>query len=134
MLYKYLFYSVSYLVKKYDRLWDVGDTYYVGGGMTIGMVISLTLINIMDISGAIIYNEILLLRYPWLTYLPLILGLIVTFYLGFKKKHLKIYEEIKNLSDVSKRRLRVINVIHLVLVFIVFFNMKSILAFFDLIQ
>jgi hypothetical protein len=31
MLYKYLFYGVSYYVKKYDNLWNVGETYYVGG-------------------------------------------------------------------------------------------------------
>jgi hypothetical protein len=28
MLYKYLSYSVSYVVKKYDRIWNVGDIYY----------------------------------------------------------------------------------------------------------
>lgn len=133
MIYKYLFYSVSYIVKKYDKIWDVGDTYYVGGGMSIGMVISLTLINIMDISGALIYNEMLLLRFPSLTYLPLVLGLIVTFYLGYKKRHHKIYETIDNYSHARKSKLRIINIIHLILVFFVFFNMKAILEFFNLI-
>lgn len=37
MLYKYLFYGISYYVKKYDNLWNVGETYYVGGGLYLSV-------------------------------------------------------------------------------------------------
>lgn len=133
MLYKYLFYSVSFLVKRYDRYWKVGDTYFVGGAMTVGMVISLSLINIMDIIGAAFYNERVLLRFPTLTYLPLVLGLVVILYLSYKKRHCKVYTEVAHLNETKKRIYKTLNIIHIALVFGVFLNMNPILEFFDLI-
>jgi hypothetical protein len=132
MIYKYLFFSVSYIVKKYDAFWKVGDTYYVGGGMMVGMVVSLSIINTMDLASAFLYNEMFLLNYPSLKFLPLILGLAVTVYLGVGKRHEKIYTEVERLGK-NKTLYKILNIIHLIIVFGLFFNMTPILKFFNLI-
>ncbi len=132
MIYKYLFYSVSYIVKKYDSFWKVGETYYVGGGMMVGMVVSLSIVNILDVSAALLHNERFILIYPSVKYLPLILGLAVTVYLGVGKRHEKIYTEVERLGK-KKTLYKILNIIHLIIVFGLFFNMTPILKFFNLI-
>jgi hypothetical protein len=133
MIYKYLFYSVSYIVKKYDSFWKVGETYYVGGGMMVGMVVSLSIVNILDVSAALLHNERFILIYPSVKYLPLILGLAVTVYLGVGKRHEKIYTEVEQLGKYKKTLYKILNIIHLIIVFGLFFNMTPILKFFNLI-
>jgi len=133
MIYKYLFYSVSYIVKKYDSFWKVGETYYVGGGMMVGMVVSLSIVNILDVSAALLHNERFILIYPSVKYLPLILGLAVTVYLGVGKRHEKIYSEVERLGKYKKTLYKILNIIHLIIVFGLFFNMTPILKFFNLI-
>lgn len=134
MLYKYLFYAVSYYVKKYDHFWDVGETYYIGGGMTVGMVISISIINLIDIFGSFIFHERLLIKFQFLKYLPLVLGLLITVYLGYSGKHLQVYKEIIEMDPAKKKKYKYANILHVIIVFLVFFNMDNILQFFKLID
>ncbi|MCL2132150.1 MAG: hypothetical protein FWH36_06855 [Lentimicrobiaceae bacterium] len=126
MLYKYLFYSVSYLVKKYDHLWNVGDTYYVGGAMAIGLTIGTCILNLLDIIGIFFLTQMLWHQFDLLSYLPLLLGLLFVFIFGYKKRHIKIYEEVKNMDLNRKKKYKILNIIHIFLVWGLFFNMKSI--------
>ena len=134
MLYKYLFYAVSYYEKKYDHIWNVGETYYVGGGMTVGMVISLSIINLIDIIGAYFFHERLLIQLQFLKYLPLVLGLSITVYLGYSNRHLHVYKEIVDMNAHKRRKYKYANILHLLFVFLTFFNMRPILEFFKLLE
>lgn len=60
MLYKYLFYSFSYFIKKYDKLWDVGNTYYVFGAGHIGLMIYASIMNVLFIIEILFLMKILL--------------------------------------------------------------------------
>ena len=51
MLYKYLFYGYSYYVKKFDWFGAAGETYYVGGALTVGLTIDILLFNLYRIAG-----------------------------------------------------------------------------------
>ena len=116
MLYKYMFYGYSYLIKKYDYLFDVGETYYVGGGMFVGLTIAGQLLIIYDVIGVLYCRELLNMPYLYI-YLPVVLCLAVTIYLGVTKKHYKIYEEIKNLPPKKKRMYKILNIIHIILTY-----------------
>lgn len=129
MLYKYMFYGYSYLVKKYDHLYDVGETYYVGGGMFIGLTIAGQLLIIYRIIGILYYRELLDMPYLYI-FLPLVLGLAITIYLGVTKKHDKIYEEIKNLNPKKKRMYKVLNIIHIILTYGIFLALSDYIRYY----
>ena len=99
MLYKYLFYGVSYYVKKYDYLWDVGETYYVGGAMMVGMTINTLLFNIYSIIGVLWMPQWLEYKFTFASRCwPLIIPLAIAIYLGVTGKHKAIYDQVRNLS------------------------------------
>jgi hypothetical protein len=134
MLYKHLFFVISYFVKKYDKFWNVGETYYVGGGMIVGITIAATLINLLNIIGGIFFHKILWLEFRILIYLPLFLGIITTIYLGRKGRHLKFYEEVQNLKQSEKKKYGILNIYHVFIVYLIFTNIKPLLIFFNLIN
>lgn len=118
MLYKYLFYSYSYYIRKYDRLWDVGETYYVGGALTVGLTINILLFNLHSIVGILWYPEFLNYKHTFWGYLwPLIIPLALAIYLGVTGKYDRIYEEVAHLPSKKKRVYKVLNIIHLIVVF-----------------
>lgn len=118
MLYKYLFYAYSYYIKKYDNLWDVGDTYYIGGGLFVGITINILLFNIHRIIGILWVPQFLKYNYNSLFYQlwPFVIPLTITIYLGVTGKHYKIYDEIANMPPTKKRIYKVLNIIHLLIV------------------
>ena len=117
MLYKYLFYSVSYITKKYDHLWKVEEMYFIGGGLTVGLTIGISIFNLIDIVGILFYHPLLISYIKYTKYLPLILGLSITIYLGMNGRHEKIYNEVKNMNPQRKRIYKVLNIIHIVVVY-----------------
>ena len=127
MLYKYLFYSVSYVTQKYDYLWKVEEMYFIGGGMIVGMTIGISIISLIKIVGILFYHPLLTqhIKYTW--FLPLILGLLITIYLGIKNRHEKIYDEVKNMNPRRKRVYKILNIIHVVFVYGLFFKLSDII-------
>lgn len=118
MLYKYLFYAYSYYVRKYDRFWNVGETYYVGGALTVGLAIDILLFNIYRIIGIIWCPEFLDYKFTfWGRYWPLIIPLALAIYLGVTGKYDRIYDEVARLPPKKKRVYKVLNIIHLIVVF-----------------
>lgn len=118
MLYKYLFYSYSYYIRKYDRLWNVGETYYVGGALTVGLTIDILLFNLHSIVGILWCPEFLNYKYTfWGRYWTLIIPLALAIYLGVTGKYDRIYEEVAHLPSKKKRIYKVLNIIHLIVVF-----------------
>lgn len=131
ILYKHLFYIISRCVKKYDgKLWDVGDTYFIYGGMFIGLIVFVTLVTIWGFVGLFIFPKILLLIFQELFSIvlklfPVIIGVGITIYLHKKRDGEKrccdiIYDEINNFGSKRKRRLLVFQIIHLTIVFALF--------------
>jgi len=118
MLYKYLFYADSYYIKKYDNLWNVGETYYVGGALTVGLTIDILLFNIHSIIGILWCPEFLDYKFTfWGKYWTLIIPLALTIYLGVTGKHRQIYDEVAHLPRKKKLIYKVLNIIHLIVVF-----------------
>jgi len=113
-------------VKKYDRFWDVGNTYYVGGAMIVGVSIAFSISILLDIIGMFFLKQSLWVQFDFLAYLPISLGLLCVFVFGYKKRHIKIYEEVKNMDLEKKRKYKILNIIHIILIWGLFFNMKSI--------
>ena len=120
MLYKYLFYSVSYLIKKYDYLWafwgDTKDIYYLWGAMIVGSTIVTSIINLLDIIGIIFFKQMLWHQSEVLVYLSILLGFLPLFIFRYKKRHIKIYEEVKNMDKKKKKTYKILNIIHIILV------------------
>lgn len=116
-LYKYLFYSISYVIKKYDNLWNVGDTYFVSGGMIIGLTIFVTLWSFYRIFAILFNVELLSILPGWLGWVPVIMGLSVTIYLGTTKKDVEIYNEMASMDKRKKRLYKVLNILHLLIVY-----------------
>lgn len=118
MLYKYLFYGVSYYVKKYDNLWNVGETYYVGGAIFVGMAIDTLLFNIYRLLGILWLPELLNYKFTFLGRIwPLFIPLVIAVYLGITGKHSKIYDEVANMEPKKKRKFKVLNIIHLLIIY-----------------
>ena len=125
MLYKYLFYGVSYYVKKYDNLWNVGETYYVGGAIFVGMAIDTLIFDIYSLLGILWKPELLDCNFTlWGKILPLIIPLASAIYLGVTGKHSKIYDEVANMEPKKKKIYKVLNIVHL-LVFYGFMSISS---------
>lgn len=113
MLYKYLFYGVSYYIKKYDNLWHLGKTYYIEGALSVGMAINTLLFNLYRLLGILWFPK--LLDYEpnyWEQMWPFIIPLIITIYLGITKKHIQIYNEIVHLPPRKKYIYKILNIIH----------------------
>lgn len=127
MIYKYFFYSVSYVTQKYDHLYRVGDQYYIGGGMLVGMTIAISIISIIEVIGILFYHPLLTLHMKYTAYFPLILGLAVTIYLGKGGRYKRIYEEVKNLNPIRKKRYKILNLIHIFFVWGLFFTLSNII-------
>lgn len=127
MLYKYLFYSVSYVIKKYDNLWRVGDIYYVWGAMIVGIMIAGTIMGLMDVFGIIFFRELIWSKWKIFAFLPLALGLLSTMYFGYHKRHEAIYEEVATMDAQSKKKYKVLNIIHIIVVNVIYFNTLALL-------
>lgn len=130
MIYKYLFYSASYFIKKYDKLWNVGDIYYIFGAGWIGLTLSATLIDIIDIIGLIcFYDDIGLylenLRAIYV-YSSIYFVIPSVFYFKYKNRHVKIYNEIKKLDGKRKKTYKVLNVVHIIIVYGLMFFLSTI--------
>lgn len=118
MLYKYLFYAESYYIKKYDNLWDVGETYYVGGALTVGLTIDILLFNIHSIIGILWCPEFLDYKFTfWGKYWTLIIPLALAIYLGVTGKHRQIYDEVAHLPRKKKLIYKILNIVHLIVVY-----------------
>ena len=111
MLYKYLFYSASYVVKKYDRIWNVGDIYFAWGAALVGAFIAFTIMNIMSIIGLFIYRPMIWSNYKILSYLPITLGIISFIYFGYKRRCDTVYEGIKNMDKRKKKIYMILSLI-----------------------
>ena len=95
MLYKYLFYGYSYYVKKFDWFGAAGETYYVGGALTVGLTIDILLFNIHSIMGILWFPEFLDYKFTfWGKYWTLIIPLALTIYLGVTGKNIQVYDEV----------------------------------------
>ena len=121
MLYKYLFYSVSYIIRKYDRFWKVGDTYFVGGAGMVGCFIALTIMSTMSIVGFFIYRPMIWSNYKILIYLPITLVIISCIYFGYKRRCDRVYEEIKNMDKRKKKIYKVLNITHILFILSIYF-------------
>lgn len=121
MLYKYLFYSASYVVKKYDRIWKVEDMYFIWGAGFVGYFIALTIMNIMDIVGIFIYRPMIWSNYKILIYLPITLGIISCIYFGYKRRCDTVYEKIKNMDKRKKKIYKILNIIHILFILSIYF-------------
>ena len=118
MLYKYLFYAESYYIKKYDNLWDVGETYYVGGALTVGLTMDILLFNIHSIIGILWCPEFLDYKFTfWGKYWALIIPLALAIYLGVTGKHRQIYDEVAHLPRKKKLIYKTLNIVHLLVVY-----------------
>lgn len=118
MLYKYLFYAESYYIKKYDNLWDVGETYYVGGALTVGLTMDILLFNIHSIIGILWCPEFLDYKFTfWGKYWALIIPLTLAIYLGVTGKHRQIYDEVAHLPRKKKLIYKTLNIVHLLVVY-----------------
>lgn len=118
MLYKYLFYAESYYIKKYDNLWDVGETYYVGGALTVGLTMDILLFNIHSIIGILWCPEFLDYKFTfWGKYWALIIPLALALYLGVTGKHRQIYDEVAYLPRKKKLIYKALNIVHLLIVY-----------------
>lgn len=131
ILYKHLFYFISRWVKKYDgKLWDVGDTYFIYGGMFIGLLVFVTLVTIWGFIGLFVFPPLLLLISQELFSIilklfPIVIGVGITINLRKKRDGGKrycdiIYDEIDNYGSKRKRRLLIFQIIHLTIVFSLF--------------
>ncbi|MPL88153.1 hypothetical protein SDC9_34169 [bioreactor metagenome] len=126
MLYKYLFYSVSYIVKKYDRLWRVGDVYFISGAFFVGIIIAAKILSLLDIFGFLIYKPLIWQNYKILAFLPLTFGILSCIYFAYKRRCDKIYTEIENMDKNRKRKYKIINIIHVILVLSIYFMLGDI--------
>ena len=121
MLYKYLFYSASYVVKKYDRIWNVGDMYFTWGTGFVGAFIAFTIMNIMSIIGLFIYRPMIWSNYKILSYLPITLGIISFIYFGYKRRCDTVYEGIKNMDKRKKKIYKILNITHILFTLSIYF-------------
>lgn len=121
MLYKYLFYSASYVVKKYDRIWNVGDMYFTWGAGFVGAFIAFTIMNIMSIIGLFIYRPMIWSNYKILSYLPITLGIISFIYFGYKRRCDTVYEKIKNMDKRKKKIYKILNITHILFTLSIYF-------------
>ena len=130
MLYKYLFYSVSYLIKKYDYLWafwgDTKDIYYLWGAMIVGAIIAFSILSLLDIIGIIFLKQALWCQFYVLAYLPISLGVLSLLIFRYKKRYDKIYEEVKNMDKKKKKTYKILNIIHIILVVGLYLSIKDI--------
>lgn len=133
ILYKHIFYIISRWVKKYDgKLWDVGDTYFIYGGMFLALVIFTTVVCIVDWMGLLFFDGILKYVYSdqftlFYKLFPLSVGVGTTFYLykkndGNIRNCDKIYKEIDILDRKKKRNLTALQIVHLSIVFALFIS------------
>lgn len=129
MLYKYLFYSVSYVIKKYDNIWNVGEAYYVTGSAIVGIIIAATILGVMDLLGIIFCNKVIWSQWGVLAYLPLVFAILSIFYFGFHKRHERIYEEMATMDLKRKRTYKILNIIHIVVVNGIYLNTLALLTF-----
>ena len=115
-------------MKKYDgKLWDVGDTYYIYGGMFLALVIFTTVVCIVDWLGILFFDGILRFVYSETfsviySLFPLAIGIGTTIYLHKKHDGIirncdMIYRKIDVLEKKRKRILGVLQIIHLLIVF-----------------
>ena len=118
MLYKYLFYGYSYYVKKFDWFGAAGETYYVGGALTVGLTIDILLFNLYRIAGVLWFPEFLDYKFTfWGKYWTLIIPLALTIYLGVTGKHIQIYDEVAHLPRKKKLIYKILNIFHLIVVY-----------------
>ena len=108
-----MFYSASYVVKKYDRIWNVGDMYFTWGAGFVGAFIAFTIMNIMSIIGLFIYRPMIWSNYKILSYLPITLGIISFIYFGYKRRCDTVYEKIKNMDKRKKKIYKILNITHI---------------------
>ena len=131
MLYKYLFYSFSYFIKKYDKLWDVGNTYYVFGAGHIGLMIYASIMNVLFIIEILFFNENITFFNEHVIentkYLSSITFLSSIFYFKYKNRHIKIYEEMKKIKGNKKKIYKLLNIIHIVFVYMSLFILLGII-------
>lgn len=130
MLYKYLFYASTYYIKKYDWLWNVEDLYYIWGSVALGNIIAFSMMSAMDLVGIFFWHELIWIKWKGFIYLPLVIGLIFIMYFGYKRRCDKVYEEISNLDPKTKRKYKILNIIHITVVMGLYFNAKAILAWY----
>ena len=126
MIYKYLFYSISFLVKKYDRFWNVGNTYFIGGAMLVGIMIAITTLNLLNILGIFFYNPLIWSNYYVLAYLPIMFGLSSVIYFGYKRRCDRVFDEILKMDLQKKIKYKIINVVHVVIVWGIYFMLGDI--------
>lgn len=127
MLYKYLFYSISYLIKKYDRYWNVGEIYFFTGAIVVGVIIATSILVILDLIG-IFFNQVFIWQnYLLLAYLPAAFGFSSAFFFGYKKRHEKIYESVKNMPRKKKRIYSVLNILHIIIVVFIYLSLGNII-------
>ena len=127
MIYKYLFYSVSYVIKKYDRWWNVGEMYFIGGGMIVGMTIATTVFVCINVFEILLQRNLLHNMKYFLSLFPLLLGLFVTICLGINNRHERIYNEVRNMNLQKKKKYKVLNILHLILIWGLFFSFGKII-------
>lgn len=115
-LYKYLFYSYSYVTMKYDDVWQVGDTYFVGGGLVMGWMVTATFLMITEIIGFIFPALALDFWHPYIGYVAACVGIGICIYLGHGRRNDRIYKEMADMDKSKKRVFKILNIIFLIVV------------------
>lgn len=102
----------------------LGDIYYVWGASIVGGIIATSIANLIDIIGLTLIKGLTWGK-PFI-YLTLLITILSIIYFGHKNRHEVIYEEMKNLNPKVKRKYRILNIIHVVLVLGIFFTLSDI--------
>ncbi len=129
MIYKYLFYGVSYYVKKYDHLWHVEETYFYNAGLVVGLTIAFSIINIIRLY-AIFYDHSLLMahRPTWVIVgFPVFCAALSNLYFGRKRRCDKVYKEVKNMDKKKKKVYKILNLVHVIVVWCTFFILSDVI-------
>lgn len=125
MLYKYLFYSFSYFIKKYDRLWDVGSTYYIFGAGHIGLILCVSIINVLFLIEILFFKDNTTYFnaniFGYTKYLSAITFFSSILYFKRKNRHARIYQEVKEIRGKKKQIYKYLNIIHIIFVYGLFF-------------
>src|SRR5574344_820232 len=129
-IFKYYFYGCSYFIKKYDKLWDVGETYYVFGAGHIGILVYAYIMDIVFLVGIIFfYNDMTFYLESisiYTKYLSAITFVLSILYFKYKNRHEKIYNEVKSLKGKKKKIYKILNIIHVLVIYVLLFSLLTI--------
>lgn len=110
-LFRFLFYIISVLVRKYDYLWHVGDFYYLWGGYIcsgILFIFSLFIWNILVLLGI---TQISWFCFSWMPIVPFVAGTILCLILGKENIADRVYGREKSRSKKYKNVMSVLVVL-----------------------